>query len=230
MALLLDAFEELFSGRLYKHRISSQGDKVAAFLYDDLLALGRSPKLVQRIQAHLSVSNNAGKVLGRPGRRPDGTFGALVPGAVATVGEPYITPCGPLARLEIGTEVKIMATKMIAQVDRVMTGLSTQATSLASQNKAAIRVAIVGVNHAPAYTGWEGDRSFIAKTAPGQEATETIRRVETKIRSLYDELLILPFSATNSPPYHFSWVNKTRTAQEYNSILFRISDAYEERF
>jgi hypothetical protein len=230
MALLLHAFEDLFSGRLYKHRISSQGDKVAAFLYDDLLTLGRGPKLVQRIQLHQSVSNDSGQVLGRPARRPDGTFGALVPGAAFRVGEPYLTARGPLARLEIGTEVKIMATKMIAQIDRVMTGLSTQALSLASQNKAAIRVAIVGVNHAPAYTGWEGDRSFIAKTPPRQEAEETVRRLETKIRPLYDELLILPFSATNRPPYHFSWVNQDRTLQEYNSILFRISDAYEERF
>lgn len=230
MALLLDAFQSLFTGRLYKHRDSSQGDKIAAFLYDDLLALGRSPKLVQRIQQQISVAANTGKVFGRPGRRPDGTFGALVPGALAELCPPYTTARGPLARLEIGAEVKILATKMIAQIDRVLTGLSDQATTLASQNRSAIKVAIVGVNHAPAYTGWEGDRSFIAKAAPAQEAAEIIRRVETRIRPLYDELLILPYSATNRPPYTFSWVQPTRTLHEYNAILLRVSDEYESRF
>src|SRR4051812_770783 len=103
MALLLEAFQRLFAGQVYKHRDSSQGDKVAAFLYDDLAALGRSPKLVQRIHQHLSVAANTGKVFGRPGRRPDGTFGALVPGATAKLCPPYSTARGPLARLEIGT-------------------------------------------------------------------------------------------------------------------------------
>src|SRR4051812_36426671 len=126
MALLLDAFQSLFNGKLYKHRSSTQGDKVAAFLYDDLLALGRSSKLVERIQLQESVLNNAGKVFGRPGRRPDGTFGTLVPGAIAEVCPPYTTARGPLARLEIGVEVKIMATKMIAQVDRVLSDLDKQ--------------------------------------------------------------------------------------------------------
>jgi hypothetical protein len=230
MALLLDAFQSLFAGQLYKHRDSSQGDKVAAFLYDDLLALGRSRKLVHRIQHHISVAGQTAKVFGRPGRRPDGTFGALVPAATAKVSSPYLTARGPLARLEIGTEVKIMATKMIAQVDRVLTGLGDQATTLTSQNKAAIRVAIVGVNHAGEYTGWEGDRPFPAKAAPSREAVEIIRRVETRIRPLYDELLILRFSATNRPPYNFSWVNPTQTLHEYNAILLRVSDEYEARF
>lgn len=230
MALLLEAFQSLFTGQLYKHRDSSQGDKIAAFLYDDLAALGRSAKLVQRIQQQVSVAANTGRVFGRPGRRPDGTFGTLVPGATAELCPPYTTARGPLARLEIGVEVKIMATKMIAQIDRVMTGLSDQAATLASQNKTAIRVAIVGVNHAPEYTGREGDRPFIAKAAPAQEAVEIIRRIETRIRSLYDELLILPFSASNRPPYQFFWVQATRTLHEYNSILLRVSDEYETSF
>jgi hypothetical protein len=230
MALLLDAFEALFTGQVYKHRIPTHGDRIAGFLYDDLLALARSPKLVQRIQQREIVVNNRGKVFGRLGRRPDGTFGVLVPGAEPELCPPYATCRGPLAQLQIGTEVKIMATKMTAQVDRVLGDLEKQSRHLSRQNKAAVRVAIVGVNHAPAYTGWEGTRSFIAKVAPAQEAGEIIRRVETEIRPLYDELLILPFSATNRPPYHFSWVNQTRTLHEYNSILVRVSEEYQARF
>lgn len=230
MALLLDAFQGLFTGQLYKHRISTHGDRIAGFLYDDLLALGRSPKLVERISQRQLVVNNRGKVFGRPARRPDGTFGVLVPGAIPELCPPYATCRGPLAQLQIGTEVKIMATKMIAQVDRVLSDLDKQSRHLTRQNRSAIRVAIVGVNHAPAYTGWEKDRSFIAKTPPAQEAAEIIRRLENEIKPLYDELLILPYSATNRPPYQFSWVQPTRTLHEYNSILLRVSDEYEARF
>ncbi len=230
MPLLLDAFQALFTGQLYKHRISTHGDRIAGFFYDDLLTLARSPKLVQRIEQRQLVVNNQGKVFGRPARRPDGTFGVLVPGAAPEVCPPYTTSRGPLAQLQIGAEVKIMATKMVAQVDRVIGDLEKQARSITKQNKAAIRLAIVGVNHAPEYTGWEGKRSFIAKSAPAQEAADILRRIDTEVRPLYDEVLVLPYSATNRPPYHFTWVNPTHTLHEYNSILLRVSDEYEERF
>jgi hypothetical protein len=52
----------------------------------------------------------------------------------------------------------------------------------------------------------------------------------TEIAPLYHELLILPFSATNSPPYQFSWVDLPRTTNEYNAILLRVSDEYEASF
>lgn len=48
---LLDAFRRLFDGVKYEHRKSNLGDYVASFLYEDLLALGRSPKLMERIHA-----------------------------------------------------------------------------------------------------------------------------------------------------------------------------------
>ena len=124
----------------------------------------------------------------------------------------------------------MFATKMIAQVDRVLCDLWRQSNALRGQNQHAIRVAIVAVNHASGYTGWEGQRSTIARAAPAKDAPEIIRRVEIEVRPLYDELLVLRFSATNRPPYTFSWVNPTQTRHEYNSILLRVSDEYEARF
>lgn len=230
MPLLLDAFEKLFTGQLYKHRISTHGDKVAGFLYDDLLQLARSPKLVQRINASDTVVNNANRVTGRPGRRPDGTFGELVPGAPTMACPPYLVRRGPIAQLQIGAEVKIMATKMIAQIDRVLGNLEDQARVLTTQSRDSIRVAIVGVNHAPGYTGWEGKRSFDADDPPAREAADAIHRVIARIAPLYDELLILPYSATNRPPYQFAWMNAARTLQEYNAILLRVSGEYQRRF
>jgi hypothetical protein len=230
MALLLDAFESLYTGQVYKHRISTHGDRIAGFLYDDLLALGRSPKLVHRITNGEAVVNNMNRVTGQPGRRPDGTFGVLVPGTKGVTRPPYVVLRGPIAQLQIGAEVKIFATKMIAQVDRVLCDLWRQSHILGQQNQSATRVAIVAVNHALEYTGWEGARFTDAKVAPSRDAAEIIRRVHVEIAPLYRELLVLPYVATNRPPYRFSWVDRNRTLQEYNSILVRVSDEYEMRF
>src|SRR5437773_5727558 len=49
---LLKTFRRLFEGTQYKHRDSSLGDLVASQLYEDLVALDRSVKLVARVQAH----------------------------------------------------------------------------------------------------------------------------------------------------------------------------------
>lgn len=230
MPLLLDAFEALYRGKVYKHRVSTHGDRIAGFLYDDLLTLGRSATLVQRIKEHEAVVNNANRVTGRPGRRPDGTFGAIVPGAGHSISTPYLVSRGPIAQLEIGAEVKIFATKMVAQVDRVLGDLENQARVLTKQNPGAIRIAIVGVNHADAYTGREGKRSFVAKVPPSRESAQIIAKVHVEVGSFYDELLILPYSATNRRPYLFDWVDSAQTVQEYNSILLRVSNLYQARF
>lgn len=49
---LLDTFRGLFHGKVYKHRNSSLGDLVAVEFYEDLVSVGKSTKLVQRIAAH----------------------------------------------------------------------------------------------------------------------------------------------------------------------------------
>ena len=48
---LLTAFEALFRGKPYRHRDPTQADRVAAELYEDLVALARSAKLAERIAA-----------------------------------------------------------------------------------------------------------------------------------------------------------------------------------
>jgi hypothetical protein len=52
-------------------------------LYEDLVALGKSAKLVESVQRHERVVNLKNLMTGKPGRRGDGTFGELVPAAVA---------------------------------------------------------------------------------------------------------------------------------------------------
>ena len=194
------------------------------------MALGQSAKLISRIRNNELAVNIGNQIKGKKGSRGDGTFGRVVPGQSLVSEAPFVVPRGLVANLEIGTEVKIGATKLIAQVDRVMNDLSKQANIFAAHNPSAIKVGIVGVNYASTYTGHEGDRQFIAKTPPAREAAEFARRIENNAGPYYDELLILRFQATNNSPYEFNWVNQQETEQFYGSALVRISAEYDRRF
>ena len=81
--VLLKGFRELFEGHPYFHRDSSLGDRIASFLYEDLVALGKSTKLSTRIQAKERVINAQNRTVGKLRRRGDGTFGEIVPGTPA---------------------------------------------------------------------------------------------------------------------------------------------------
>jgi hypothetical protein len=229
MDKLLQQFENTFSRSVYKHRVSTTGDIIASCLYEDLLSLGNSPKFVGRTQDGLVAVNTSNQIKGKKGRRGDGTFGKIVPGEKPVLVPGFRVPRAPVATLEIGAEVKIMATKMIAQIDRVMNDLVGQSITFKRHNSRAITIGIVGVNFADEYTGYEGERSFDARTPPSREAAEIVRRLET-IKTEFDELLILKYKATNRPPYSFSWVSPTDARLEYRSILVRVSDEYEVRF
>lgn len=230
MYKLLTAFESIFRGDVYRHRSSTIGDGIAAYVFEDLVAIGQSPKLLQRVKNNEVAVNTGNQIKGKKGRRGDGTFGRVVPGRVLLAEPGFEVRRGHVANLEIGTEVKISATKLIAQVDRVMNDLSKQAHIFMNHNPHALRMAIVGVNFAPAYTGHEGDRQYAAKTPPAREAGEFATRIDRIVSPHYDELLILNFSATNNPPYEFEWVNTKETEQLYGSILVRLSAQYEQRF
>jgi hypothetical protein len=230
MFSLIAAFERVFRDNVYRHRVSTMGDSVAVYLYEDLVTLGQSAKLIRRVKNHELAVNIGNQIKGKKGRRGDGTFGRVVPGQSLLSEPEFGVPRGLVANLEIGTEVKIGATKLIAQVDRVMNDLSKQANIFMTHNPSAIKVGIVGVNFASTYTGHEGDRQFIAKTPPAREAAEFARRIEDKAGPQYDELLILRFQATNNPPYEFNWVNAQETEQLYGSALVRISAEYDRRF
>jgi hypothetical protein len=143
---------------------------------------------------------------------------------------------GPVATIEIGAEVKILAKAMIKQIDRVTGDLKKQVSEFKyrSGDYEPICVGIVGINFAPVTTGYEGDRSYRTDGAkhkhPYQEAPEAQRRLMAHAAPAYDEFLVLRYKATNEPPYPFEWVDYTDTVQEYGAILTRISRAYERRF
>lgn len=54
---LLRTFRSLFEGKPYRHRTANLGDLVAAYLYEDLVVLGKSEKLTARVQHHERVVN-----------------------------------------------------------------------------------------------------------------------------------------------------------------------------
>lgn len=230
MYKLLEAFENIFAGRIYRHRSSTIGDGIAAFVYEDLVDLAQSPTLIERVNTNSVSVNTGNQIKGQRGRRGDGTFGRIVPGQVLNEEVGFRVRRGHVANLEIGTEVKIGATKLIAQVDRVINDLRKQADIFTRHNPAALRLALVGVNSASTYTGHEGDRQHVAKTPPAREASEFAQRIERIVGPYYTELLVLRFRATNNPPYLFEWVDRKDTEQLYGSILVRLSALYEQRF
>lgn len=157
---LLRTFRSLFEGKPYRHRVANLGDLVASQLYEDLAALGKSLKLVERGQRHERVVNLRNLMIGKPGRRGDGTFGELVPAAVALTEKGMLVARGPVATIEIGAETKILAKAMIKQIDRVITDLLNQATQFKRGGGNPICVAFVGVNFAEEYVSFEGRKRW----------------------------------------------------------------------
>src|SRR5207253_9378489 len=94
---------------------------------EDLAAIDKSVKLVERVQRHERVVNMKNVMTGKPARRGDGTFGELVPAAVAVTEKGLLVARGPVATIEIGAETKILAKAMIKQIDRVISYLINQA-------------------------------------------------------------------------------------------------------
>lgn len=125
-------------------------------LYEDLFALGKSEKLCERIRERDRVLNRGNKRVGIAARRGDGTFGELVPGENPILDPGFQVATGIIATVEIGIEVKIMAKAMIKQIDRVIGDLHKQISHFKHGGDTPICVGIVGVNHAPRTTSYEG--------------------------------------------------------------------------
>jgi hypothetical protein len=178
---LLQTFKKLFEGTQYKHRDSSLGDLVASQLYEDLIALGKSEKLVERVKKHERVVNLANRAIGRRSRRGDGTFGELVPTALAITESGLLVARGDVANIEIGTETKILAKAMIKQIDRVIGDLLRQIQEFRRTGGTPICIGIAGVNSAPTYTSYEGERSWPTDGKkhkhPAEESEEAQRRL-----------------------------------------------------
>src|SRR5881296_549570 len=143
---LLRTFRSLFEGTQYKHRDSSLGDLVASQLYEDLVALNKSEKLTRRVQTHERVVNLGNRAIGRPSRRGDGTFGELVPTAVAITESGLLVARGEVANIEIGAETKIMAKAMIKQIDRVIGDLIRQIQEFRRTGGTPICIGLAGIN------------------------------------------------------------------------------------
>ena len=130
---LLSRFEALFVAGPYRHRASTNGDKVALEFYEDLLTLDRSKTLATRVAQGLCVVSGTNKRQGVRARRGDGSFGEIVPNQPAQPEPGYVVPRGPLATIEIGIEVKILAKAMIKQIERVTRDLTGQVTHFNSK-------------------------------------------------------------------------------------------------
>ena len=148
---LLEEFRKLFDGEVYRHRSSQNGDRVAYQLYEDLLALGRSPKLVAGIAGGSRVINTKNRVTGKQVRRGDGTFGEALPHAIAEAVAGYSVGRGPIANIELAVETKILATAIGKQVQERVSSLTEQAVVFRNGNPDVICVALVGINYAPSY-------------------------------------------------------------------------------
>jgi len=231
---LLRTFRDLFDGKKYQHRNSTLGDVVASQLYEDLVTLGRSPKLVARVTAKQCVVNLGNKTVGKKSRRGDGTFGEIVPTAVALTADGLLVARGEIANIEIGAETKILAKAMIKQIDRVIGDLIRQVEEFKKTGGQPICVGFVGVNYAASYTSYEGDREWPTDGKkhkhPIQEAPEAESRVLAKAAPSFDELQILRFRATNIEPFPFDWANLAQTEKEYSALLVRLSREYDRRF
>src|SRR5947207_4287655 len=181
---LLSTFADLFLGKKYKHRNSGLGDIVASQLYEDLVLLNKSERLTIRVRKNDRVVNLGNKTVGRPSRRGDGTFGEIVPTAIAVTEKGLVVARGDVANIEIGAETKILAKAMIKQIDRVIGDLIRQVGEFKKTGGDPICVGIVGVNCAPTYTSYEGERSWPTDGRkhkhPVQEAAEAERRLITR--------------------------------------------------
>jgi len=167
-------------------------------------------------------------------RRGDGTFGELIPMATAVTMTGFVVPRGEVANIEIGAETKILAKAMIKQIDRVIGDLIRQVDEFKRTGGTPICVGFVGVNYAPRYTSYEGERPWPTDGRkhkhPIQGAAEAEGRIIARAKPAFDELQILRFRAENVEPFSFEWVDYEQTEKEYGAVLIRLSREYDRRF
>ncbi len=231
---LLERFRNIFDGVPYKHRNSSLGDSIAWRLPEDLYALHKSTKLDTRIEEKQRVLNTRNRVTGVKARRGDGTFGEVIPDEETFSVPGFAVARGPVATVEIGTEVKILAKAMIKQIDRVITDLQNQRREFENAGGNPITVGIIGINHASRCVSYEGQAVWatdgIRHKHPIQEAEEAESRLHSRVASGFDEFLILRFRAINETPFAFQWVDERETKRTYGAVLTRILRKYDARF
>ena len=96
------------------------------------------------------------------------------------------------------------------------------------------RSCIVGINCAPNYTSYEGEREWPTNGKkhkhPIQEAEEAESRLISRAAPSFDEFQVIRFRATNVKPFPFEWADYDQTAKEYSALLVRLSREYDQRF
>lgn len=205
-------------------------------LYEDLIAINRSKKLIDAVVERKDrVLNVQNKRRGVTARRGDGTFGEIIPGETPIVDPGYVVARGPIATVEIGLEVKVLAKAMIKQIDRVINDLRNQVVQFKRGGGNPICVAVVGINCADHTIGYEGERPFPTTGKAGflhpfQESPEAERRLRAHAGGEFDEFFILRFKATNEGSFPFEWSNYKETRLDYGAGLVRISATYQQRF
>jgi hypothetical protein len=227
---LLSKFEDTFRQGPYIHRNSQLGNRIADYLFDDLYELQTDSRFRRDVDADRIALNPRGISPGLKARRGDGSFGPIVPGYVPRHYPGHLVPTAPTAEVDVGAEVKILAKAMIKQIDRVISDLCAQSRHFKTKSPDAIPVGIVGINVADHYVSYERDRVYPTGTYgphPFVEANEAERRLRDAAEPCFSEFLILPFKATNSPPYPFAWANPGVTTVAYASMLVRLLRRYE---
>ena len=231
---LLDRFRSTFEGKKYLHRSSTLGDAVASELSEDLLNLGASQALVDRIRDRSRVLNLQNRRRGIAARRGDATFGERIPNTEASLEAGFEVARGQIATVEIGVEVKILNKAMIKQIGRVASDLRAQVEEFGHGGGQPICVGLVGINAASRVTTYEGERAYTTdgrkNKHPAQEAETAESRLLAEARPAFDEFVILRFRATNEAPFVFEWVDEEGTEHDYGASLVRISREYASRF
>lgn len=227
---LLAQFEATFRDRRYLHRNSQLGNRIADYLFDDLYELDSSSAFRADVDRGLVALNPKGVSPGVATRRGDGSFGPVVPRYRPARYPGHIVGVAPTAEVDIGAEVKILAKAMIKQIDRVISDLCGQARHFKTKSPDSISVGLVGLNLADMYVSYEGDRTYPTGRYgphPSTEAPEAERRLRASAEPCFGEFLILPFRATNAPPYPFEWASPRSTEDAYGAALRRIVRSYE---
>lgn len=226
---LLEAFRQTFAGGIYRHRDSTLGNRIARQLFEDLLSHRVSTRYTDHVVNQLGVVNRGGGVHGKAIRRNDSVFGR--PPAGVTIGPSptgFNVPEGPIAEPRMACELKILAKAQQKQVDRVISDLSSFGRKMKALSENCINLAIVGVNYESDYVGYEGERPFRDRLRSREAEIVTAKLGE--VSKDYDEFLILPFKATNQPPFPFVWISPARVDLDYGAALTRVGERYEERF
>ena len=228
---LLDRFEHTFLGTKYRHRDSSLGNKIGRELFEDLILHRSDSLLAQRAATNTVVVNSEGKIhrQHRLIRRNDSVMG-LPPAGVMNLRQ--LPGCsfqlGPVADPHIACEVKIVAKSQAKQIDRVLSDLRGFAEGMKRLNERCINIAIAGVNHESNYVGYEGKRAF--RDALRVDESANTESILGQLTDVYDELLILPFKASNQKPYPFSWLRPEAARLDYGAVVTRMLAEYEHRF